>query len=1216
MILHDRYDGREAPFDGDRELLSRHLPADARIVSARATVTPVDLTDGREPFVETIRFQGNTGDWGATKARLAQADSIPGFVEVDFHARRTLAGVQGSDIDEAELQVDLGGAFVVVGANGAVGIPDSSFLLSGNSAPLPGLTVTRFRLTGDGTPDVTSVRVRSLPSNVTLALRGRPSFWFHVGELITPQTTTDFVTVLAAYLPEAEIRDGYYLLPFVLHADGISRLEVVLEIEYVRTASVLPNGLAEATLPFAFGSLPASSTALALSLPGNAALARGGSVGRALGTFEGTRVAFGPTGEIEAERSATVTPAVSLAQPVELSGTVETVAVDLLLGAVQREARLKIDLLEDLDGKPGGRSLWPAAVPFAITPETVPGGTAWISVALPQPFQIKAGTPGWLVLQSLDGEADWKILPAEAASPGLHRTDDGGLSWRKAVVGDPQAALLRLRDQPKDFRMPIELQVGTGDKARCVSLRRLDPQRRVEIPFDLPEIEDAFDKALAEAAPIGCPRGEHLADGSFEQWVKVGDRLGEAQVLKTTDKLSVSDFVAVSPNGRRAWILTDDDAKLHAVDLGCGRVEELLVLEAPAVAFAVHPDGTRAYAANEAGLRVIDLENRRLVGAPLAFSPGPISLAVSPDGGLLYLGFAMNQSDAIQSLDTARLEEAARRGEKQLSKNLISASANLGDNWNPVALVPSRDGSRLWALLRGNGASEILALETPGLGILHATSVSLGAGAFDLALTPDGRRGFVAGGEDLHVIDLARRTEIGKIHGAALSVTVTPQGDRILATYAQMVGLYAIPIGAPVPAEWVVISGRVARDCLGDPARPVAVLGGLGDEAVPADSIVAQVVPIAPKCDYELSFDGIAIGEGAVAEVLWRGEGCTPAGSVSLPIEPANDARLLESSSLHPHRLRLDPPAGATQAEIRFRVPVGGAAVTAASFKAIDAVLGAGDLRPGMAGVADPWTQTPAAVPGFTRLPAGSSGTRLRNAGAREVVLGQTVPVTAGSAFTLEVQGRSRGPLRPVAAAALRWLAGDAPLSAPPITLEIPPGSFDGLAAAGTVPTGADRAELRVTIPPGITLDVERIELRFPGFVTVPVNFIAEAPGELALLDWRIAWNERDLPPPPVPATGLCPPTPPAPSVFGPSSSKGADGCDPCDPEKGAALPITRVNDIGRSRARVLHANGLGSLEAIATSDVKTLSGLLRGVTEESAARIIVSARELLRNPG
>src|SRR5829696_8368968 len=252
MILRDRWDGREAPFEGDRELVLRHLPADARILAARATVTPA-VAGGS---VETLRFPDDSlnSAGGATKTVSA------GAVEVDLHARRTLVGVEGTGLSPTKLWIDLGGSFVGVGPNGEFFPPGTPPPNLTSVGLLPGVAASRFRLT-EGNPDVSAVRVRSVPANVSLALRGQPTFWFVPGELTAPRTSPDFTAVLQGVLPGAEVKDGSFILPFAFHADGIARLIVEIEIEYVRSASVLPAGLTEATLPYDFGSLPTGASA-------------------------------------------------------------------------------------------------------------------------------------------------------------------------------------------------------------------------------------------------------------------------------------------------------------------------------------------------------------------------------------------------------------------------------------------------------------------------------------------------------------------------------------------------------------------------------------------------------------------------------------------------------------------------------------------------------------------------------------------------------------------------------------------------------------------------------------------------------------------------------------------------------------------------------------------------------------------------------------------
>ena len=132
MNQHDEFIGGVAPFQGDRTLTLRSIPANARIVKATATVTPL-----ADPFTQVISFaDGQT--FGATK-------SPPGdWVEVDFHARRTLVSVAGSGLTNISLQADFGGGvYVDISETGAVKGPEfltgllrySSGLTKATSAP-------------------------------------------------------------------------------------------------------------------------------------------------------------------------------------------------------------------------------------------------------------------------------------------------------------------------------------------------------------------------------------------------------------------------------------------------------------------------------------------------------------------------------------------------------------------------------------------------------------------------------------------------------------------------------------------------------------------------------------------------------------------------------------------------------------------------------------------------------------------------------------------------------------------------------------------------------------------------------------------------------------------------------------------------------------------------------------------------------------------------
>jgi hypothetical protein len=127
-------------------------------------------------------------------------------VEIDFHGRRTLVEVEGGNLNNATLQVDVGsGTFVEINDKGAfMGSSGPDFSLSNaNLNPLPGLTVSRFKLTKSAPLTINSVTIRNVASNVSLGLANLPPFWTHLGDLIETQTSTDFAELLQAYLTDS-----------------------------------------------------------------------------------------------------------------------------------------------------------------------------------------------------------------------------------------------------------------------------------------------------------------------------------------------------------------------------------------------------------------------------------------------------------------------------------------------------------------------------------------------------------------------------------------------------------------------------------------------------------------------------------------------------------------------------------------------------------------------------------------------------------------------------------------------------------------------------------------------------------------------------------------------------------------------------------------------------------------------------------------------------
>ncbi|HEV7377149.1 MAG TPA: hypothetical protein VGN95_20700 [Pyrinomonadaceae bacterium] len=1239
MKLSDRYDGSNDPFEGDRTLLLKTIPVGARITRASATITPVDATRGINPFAETISFNRAIGSWGATKTLVTNR-----WVEVDFHARRTLSSVTGSLLTDTTLQVDIGGAFVEINVNGGIRTPTDSglFKLPGDSFALPSLTVTKIKLTNPETlpaaittPDIAQLTIRSTPTNASLRIGDFPALWTRPGELVRPEPTPDMTLALQASLASAKTENGFYLIPVVLHSDTIARLTVLFEIECLIEQSLLPASLAEVTLPFDFSGLPvARSNLLQLTVPPNSRLSPSGTAARVTGTFENTRLVNETNTTATASDTVEVSPTQSQAQPVRLSTETLVTDVDLMLG-VERSVRLQLDLREDFDGKPDSSSLLSAPIEFELSgpagqveTNKIESEPKWVSVHLPAEFKFKAQTAYWLVLQSIEDKVGWFVAPAPGATLKLQSTNDGGLSWR-ATAGrqetDSLNAFFRLRRLPQRFEMPIELKVGEGAAAVRVSLERFQALGRVDFTLDASDLAGAVNKYLDESAPPSCPEIEHVSNGDLEQWLRVGDSL--LQPFKIPLK-PVPRSLAIAPDGAWGYIgsSSGDAGVLQVFDVACNvlRGDEIPLLIIPGI-LLISSDGLHAYVCSTARIQIIDTSTNQPLGGP--FEPGAgfvneragniEAVTLSPDGGRLYIiqSFS-NSTDTTQVsrklyvLDTAKLLQAGASNQPNMEEaRIIAADIELSST--PTALAIAPDESRLYVTVPRETSSgelhiiqtsnlsgsdevvsvgqmpEAIALTPDGKQALVANSgdntisfittaigarsvaatldhsLNLGAGPCDIAIAPDGSRAYIACrlSGTLTQVDLARRTVIKSVSIGQLPVALalTPSGDKVYTLYpvnttsaAEGPFLSSTQIGLRLPVDWNLTSGWVTPLCLPEPFHWIALLGlqqphdllSNLDASKTLATTLSQVVPTAQRCAYDFNFWGISSEPDALAEVFWLNSECRLIKTDKLfieavPIVAAQNSTALtffrasrsvvERAPLVLHRRRLIAPAGAAQAEIRFTIPTGAvAAIEGISLVATTEEIENPDLTLQSEGRLVGWQLSPGAVPGVSLL-ASEDGAQFRNAGANTGELVQTIPTGGKKNFSLEWQGQTE--VRPSAREnprlELYWLDDKSNRVGEPTVLELSPAGFGTASANGAPPTAATQAELHLVVPAGTTQKVTRLSLRFLSATVVPVTFIAQAPGELTIHDWRVAFEREEAVPPRIPNSGLCQPTPP-----------------------------------------------------------------------------------------
>jgi predicted flap endonuclease-1-like 5' DNA nuclease len=824
MKVTDRWDGAGTPFQGDRTLRLLAIPAGARIVSARARVRPLSA-DPAAPFVERLSLEPGAAP-GAGAVGVVQERAL----EIDLRGRRTLHALEGTGLAGARVAVDPGGGiFVPVSAGGTLGGTVDAPLRLTASGSLPGIAATRLRLAHDtaGAPAVSAVLVRSLPAGLTLRVGGLPPFWAHPGELADEAATPDFAPLLGAWLAEqGKPENGYTAVPLVLHSESLARLELVVEVEVRLEATLLPGGMPEATLPFDLSSLAVAprgadpSGDLVARLPAGAAALPGETRLRVRGAFAETRAVAGrgPTGVIDpvaAKGRALVSPAFAQAQEVPAGAGAVIVGVDLLLRPLTRAAVLQVDLRGDAGGRPDRESLLPQAARVAIRESADPAAAAWAGAVFAAPLTIDPCRRYWLVLQAVEGEAEWvayrgdseaalrldlaggAACPPAGEAPSLQGSDDGGASWR---AGGRLIALYRLRALPARWEVPLEVEVGRGLDATRISLDRFGPLARVDFTVD--------DEALAHAVTRhargpadGCAPGEALADGGFRRWTAQGEGMEAPVPLRGMDGI-VPLRAAAGVDGRWAYLLAAAGEKavpvLLRVDVPADVVVDQAALDpaAPlpaddggdvhaACALVVHPDGARAFVLTHAPtterallIQSVELEDgraappRRVSLSGDAHLPGfPLPAAVSPDGGTLWVG----SGGTVAGLSTDALAEGGTDAALVVFRHSFPGE-------RVACLAVSPDGARLCVGMAfvAEDRGRLRVVDVSGSGGATET-VAIPGLPRDVAVTPDGGWAVVAHDKGAALVDLARMAVLpvtAKEARGTVSVVLEPGGRR------------------------------------------------------------------------------------------------------------------------------------------------------------------------------------------------------------------------------------------------------------------------------------------------------------------------------------------------------------------------------------------------------------------------------------------------------
>jgi YVTN family beta-propeller protein len=240
-------------------------------------------------------------------------------------------------------------------------------------------------------------------------------------------------------------------------------------------------------------------------------------------------------------------------------------------------------------------------------------------------------------------------------------------------------------------------------------------------------------------------------------------------VLVQADTGGRATGVAVSPDGRRLYVVNGWTGAITVVDPSTGEILDRLFTQVQLSHAVMRPDGQRLYVSASGGVAVVNPENFQMV-AVIKAGGQPQGLAVHPDNKILYV--ANSQDGTVGLVDTATAFQ--------------TSTVQVGGLPQHLAISP--DGKRLYV------SSMRLGDRTPGtLSVIDTTTnqvvgtAEVGRGAGSIAVTPDGATVYLTLPKErsVLVVDAATMAVRERLRIDSPSVAIAPGDTRVfLATGA------------------------------------------------------------------------------------------------------------------------------------------------------------------------------------------------------------------------------------------------------------------------------------------------------------------------------------------------------------------------------------------------------------------------------------------------
>ncbi len=305
-------------------------------------------------------------------------------------------------------------------------------------------------------------------------------------------------------------------------------------------------------------------------------------------------------------------------------------------------------------------------------------------------------------------------------------------------------------------------------------------------PFELAAAQTQI--SIAAGAYSMAVRGNRAYIANYGGTVSQID-LTTNTVMRVSDPIGASvsgdSGVAVSPDGTRVYVASPIEGKVVVLEAATLKPTGAPIIADFGSEMVISPDGSRLYLADEgtaSSLRIIDTAARNVVGS-VPIGVETTDLAISSDGKTVYVADGYNNS--VRVIDAA--------AGAQVAAITLGPPTYLS---TPAGIALSPDGR--WAYVTDTVYGTVSVIDTTTKTVV-GTPITVGMPRTDtsiyswitgITVSPDGRKVFVANGNDIVVLDAITRTVLGAIriptwaHNGSLrdsqAIAVDSNGDIVV----------------------------------------------------------------------------------------------------------------------------------------------------------------------------------------------------------------------------------------------------------------------------------------------------------------------------------------------------------------------------------------------------------------------------------------------------